>query len=78
MMADNLSILSNNTDDMQLALNIPECDASRKKCVNNTEKTKAIKINNKEEVSLTLNGKKLVMSNGEKHLGIKRNNQNSN
>ena len=78
MVADDLAIISTNPKDMQLALNIAEHDAARERYVYNTEKTKAILINNKEEVKLTLNGKELGTSRGEKHLGIMRNNRNTN
>ena len=78
MVADDLAIISTNTSDMQLALNIAEHDAARERYVYNTEKTKAIMINNKEEARLTLNGKELGISRGEKHLGIMRNNRNTN
>ena len=72
MVADDLAIASRNPHDMQAALYTAEMDASRERYKFNTDKTKTLAINYKQQPTLILNNKPLTISSKEVHLGIHR------
>ena len=72
MVADDLAIASRNPHDMQAALYTAEMDASRERYKFNTDKTKTLAINYKQQPTLILNKKPLTISSKEVHLGIHR------
>ena len=78
MVADDLLLASPNIHNMQASINIAQRDAAREQYNFNCDKTKYIKINNKNSTSLTLNSKPLGLSTCEPHLGIHRNTNGNN
>jgi hypothetical protein len=78
MVADDLAIAAATSLDMQTALSAAELDAGRERYIFNTDKTKTIYINCQSEIPLLLNGQPIGTSTSEKHLGIYRNDTNSN
>ena len=72
MVADDLALTSHTLYDMQAALTIAECDASRERYKFNTDKIKIIPINCKQAPSLILKNKLLGSSDKEPHLGMQR------
>ena len=75
MVADDLSINSNNILQLQCDINTAQKDASREGYKYNVEKTKIIPINCKNPPEVLLNGEPIGMSSKETHLGIIRNMQ---
>ena len=78
MVADDLAITAKCPYEMQVGLSIAEHDASREQYKFNTEKTKYIALNTKQDIQLVLNGKPLGRSPCEPHLGILRNSRGDN
>ena len=78
MVADDLAIMAKTPAEMQVSLMIAEHDAARERYTYNTDKTKSIIVNSKDDTKLLLNGKTLSTSSKEKHLGIIRNKRNDN
>ena len=72
MVADDLTIASHTSHDMQIALNIAARDSSMERYKFNAEKTKTIIINAKEQPHLTVNQQQIGISSKEVHLGISR------
>lgn len=78
MVADDLTIAARSPHEMQAALNIASQDANRERYKFNTEKTKTIVINSKDDPNLSINSQPLQTSTKEAHLGISRNAKNNN
>ena len=78
MVADNLGITASSRLEMQEALLTAQVDASRERYLYNSDKTKTLVINGKQENEpFILHGKLLGISMKEKHLGIIRNCKNT-
>jgi hypothetical protein len=78
MVADDLALTASTATEMQEALCIAATDACRERYNFNLTKTKMIAINCKDPSKLLLNGEPIGNSDKEKHLGIVRNNKNTN
>ena len=72
MVADDLALSSNSKQGLQLLINFAEHDASTKRYVFSTTKTKIQATNTKEKPNITLNDAPIETSNEEAHLGILR------
>ena len=73
MVADDLLLCSDNKHCLQASLNVAEYDASCDRYKFNTEKTKIMKFNKKDNATFQLNQENLGTSEMEKHIGIERN-----
>ena len=78
MVADDLMLNSKCTYKLQTNLRMSERDAARERYKFNVDKTKIIPMNCNSQPNLILNKKPLGCSDKEPHLGITRNNTNSN
>ena len=78
MVADDLTITSKTLTEMQTGITLAERDASRERYKFNTQKTMTIAMNAKHDPKLVLNGREVAVTQCEAHLGILRNNTNTN
>ena len=78
MVADDLAIVASSLVPMQIALTMAETDAKCERYTYNVSKTKTVSINCSIAPVLKLNDKPLGTSSKEVHVGIHRNDTNSN
>ena len=78
MVADDLVIAANSPSDLQHGVSIAALDSQRQRYSFNVDKTKIVSLNSKNDPSCLLSKEPIAMSTCETHLGISRNNKNTN